>query len=198
MLEELVKLLNELLDLTIYESKVYAVLLIKGSMTLSELSRETNVPKTKIYQVARSLEEKDLVEIIRVRPYRIINEKIRSKCTDLEKKKEVLINILDKFKKSNIETIAEIANVKIIDTEERLLQHLSNDLRKAKEKIMAVVSKTPVKFNWSMLLGALFEALLNGAKFIYIVPKNSMSKKIFVEILRGVVCEENLEHIEIS
>jgi sugar-specific transcriptional regulator TrmB len=201
MLEELVKLLNELLDLTIYESKAYAVLLIKGSMTLSELSRESNVPKTKIYQVARSLEEKDLVEIIRVRPYRIIirdpyriiNEKIRSKCMNLEKKKETLINILDKFKKSNIETIAEIANVKIIDTEERLLQHLSNDLRKAKEKIMAVVSKTPVKFNWSMLLGALFEALLNGAKFIYIVPKNSMSKKIFVEILRRIVCEENLD-----
>ncbi|MGC9148467.1 MAG: TrmB family transcriptional regulator [Sulfolobales archaeon] len=201
MMEELIKLLNELLDLTIYESKVYAVLLVKGSMTLSELSRESGVPKTKIYQIARSLEEKDMVEIIRVRPYkiyikdpyRVINEKIRSKCADLENKKEILLNILEKFKRNNLETFAEIASVKIIDTEEKLLEYLSNDLRKAKEKIIAVVSKTPVKFNWSMILEALFEALSKGARFIYIVPKNSMSKKIFTEILRRIICGENLD-----
>ncbi len=201
MLNELVRLLGELLDLSLYESKVYATLLIKGSMTLSELSKETGVPKTKIYHVSRSLEEKGFVELIRVRPYRliikdpykVIGEKIRTRCSELETKRQALYVLIEKIRGSGIESFSEIASIKILENEKVLMKYLSNDLRNSRSSIIATVSKTPVKFNWVEILDAVLEAILNGSKFIYLVPGNSMSRKLFINIMRSVLCEKNLD-----
>ena len=51
-----------------YEIKVYISLLEKGSMTASEISKKSNVPYSKIYEVLNSLEGRGWVESNSSRP----------------------------------------------------------------------------------------------------------------------------------
>jgi sugar-specific transcriptional regulator TrmB len=58
----------ETLGLTIYEAKAYICLVEKGTSSAGELSKVTEIPHSKIYEVLIRLEKKKLVEIQKSRP----------------------------------------------------------------------------------------------------------------------------------
>lgn len=173
-------------------------------MRITDLSRESGIPKTKIYQVVKSLKEKDLIEVIRLKPYRVlardpihvISEKIRSRCERLNERKKVIIEILKKVGKVSVESVSEIASIKILEGEKELISYLRNDIRDSRKRIIATVSKTPVEFDWISLIRDLVEALSRGSRFIYIAPGESMSKKIIANIIRSLVCGEKRHFLE--
>jgi sugar-specific transcriptional regulator TrmB len=69
--EELIVSLQSL-GLTVYESKVYAALLLFGPLSSSDLANKSEVPQPRVYDVIKSLMEKGLVAIIQNRPKKFI------------------------------------------------------------------------------------------------------------------------------
>ena len=51
-----------------YEAKVYAALIVRGELTASEIHKVSGVPRTKVYEVLRNLEDKGFVEVIKSSP----------------------------------------------------------------------------------------------------------------------------------
>ena len=64
---ELVDILKDF-GMSDYESKVYTALIFLGPSKASEISKESKVPQSKIYEVLDKLIEKQLVEVYSVRP----------------------------------------------------------------------------------------------------------------------------------
>ncbi|MEM5834823.1 MAG: helix-turn-helix domain-containing protein [Candidatus Aenigmatarchaeota archaeon] len=65
--EELVNLLKNF-GMNDYEAKVYSALVFLGPSKASEISRESKVPQSKIYEVLERLAERQLVEVYSIRP----------------------------------------------------------------------------------------------------------------------------------
>ena len=57
-----------------YEIKVYISLLENGSMPASEISKKSNVPYSKIYEVLNSLEERGWIESNRLETAEILSQ----------------------------------------------------------------------------------------------------------------------------
>ncbi|MEM3386822.1 MAG: TrmB family transcriptional regulator [Nitrososphaerales archaeon] len=72
------------LGLTEYEIKAYTTLIEYGEQTASDLSRNSGVPYSKIYEVLNSLEEKGWVEVERSRPSRFY-PKPPATCVEITK-----------------------------------------------------------------------------------------------------------------
>ncbi len=64
------KIVNALKNLGFreYEARVYAALIAKGELTASEIHKVSGVPRTKVYEVLRNLEERGFVEMIKSSP----------------------------------------------------------------------------------------------------------------------------------
>ncbi|WP_456468774.1 TrmB family transcriptional regulator [Archaeoglobus sp.] len=58
-----------------YEARIYATLAVKGEATASEIHKISGVPRTKVYEVLKSLESKGFVETIKSSPasFRVID-----------------------------------------------------------------------------------------------------------------------------
>jgi sugar-specific transcriptional regulator TrmB len=71
-LDEFTELINALkeLGLTEYEAKIYITLTRLNSGNVSEITRESDVPRPKIYETLNELEKKDLVEVQYGKPRR--------------------------------------------------------------------------------------------------------------------------------
>jgi sugar-specific transcriptional regulator TrmB len=65
--EELVNILRSF-GMNDYEAKVYSALVFLGPSKASEISRESKVPQSKIYEILEKLAERQLVEVYSIRP----------------------------------------------------------------------------------------------------------------------------------
>lgn len=74
-----------------YEAKVYCAMIFLGHSKASEISKESKVPQSKIYEVLDKLVEKRLVEIYAVRPkeFRVIAPEVMLKNLMGEKEREI-------------------------------------------------------------------------------------------------------------
>ncbi|MBO8179763.1 MAG: TrmB family transcriptional regulator [Archaeoglobus sp.] len=75
-----------------YEARVYATLAMKGEATASEIHRMSGVPRNKVYEVLRSLEDKGMVETVKSSPavFRAIDPE-----SFLEEYKEQFVTAVD-------------------------------------------------------------------------------------------------------
>jgi sugar-specific transcriptional regulator TrmB len=102
--KEVIELFKNL-NLGDYESKTYSALIFLGPSKVSEISRESKVPQSKIYEVLERLMAKELVEVYGVRPKEfkavhpniilksLLDEK-EKELTDMKQKMDVLSNFL--------------------------------------------------------------------------------------------------------
>jgi sugar-specific transcriptional regulator TrmB len=104
------------LGLNEYESKVYVTLSLLGPAKASEISKQSEVPRSKIYEVLESLIEKQMVEVSQEKPkmFRAIAPEVAIK-TMLNAKEEEF-SILKKKAK------AIIKELKVLPGEEKLAE----------------------------------------------------------------------------
>lgn len=90
-MEETVEVLKRL-GFRDYEARVYATLAMKGEATASEIHRMSGVPRNKVYEVLRSLEDEGMVETVKSSPavFRAIDPE-----SVLEEYKEQLVTAVD-------------------------------------------------------------------------------------------------------
>ena len=125
------------LGLTKYESETYYTLTKHITLTATEISKYSNVPRSKVYDVLKRLKEKGYIETTDTRPikytviparniYRTEKEKLIEELNETE---ETLINIYEK-------QISQVqAPVWLIHEEEKIIEKETEIIRKAKETI---------------------------------------------------------------
>ena len=67
-LQHTLERVGERLTLGEYEIEVYLTVLEHGELTASEVAESTGVPQPRVYDTARSLEDRDLAELRESRP----------------------------------------------------------------------------------------------------------------------------------
>jgi len=79
-------------DLSDYESRTYSALLFIGPSKVSDISRESKVPQSKIYEVLEKLMVKQLVEVYGIRPkeFKAVHPNVALKGMLEEKEKELI------------------------------------------------------------------------------------------------------------
>ncbi|KUJ94550.1 MAG: hypothetical protein XD40_0323 [Archaeoglobus fulgidus] len=90
-MDEIIEVLKRL-GFRDYEARVYATLATRGEATASEIHRVSGVPRNKVYEVLRSLEDRGMIETIKSSPavFRAIDPE-----SVLEEYKEQLVSAVD-------------------------------------------------------------------------------------------------------
>jgi len=138
--ETLVNLFKEY-GLKEYEAKAYVSLLFSRELTASELSRVSEIPQPRIYDVLNSLKLKGLVEIRQERPqkFRAVDPKIALQILSndllarLSNVRQTIFSEIEKLKPQDQSLLLEEPNVWII-----------RNLDKAKQKIKSLIEAANV------------------------------------------------------
>jgi len=103
-------LINDLIEFGFsdYEARVFLILSIRGPLTASDISKNTEIPYSKVYEIVNKLESKSILEIAlngKNKKYKILDtshiikkiiEEKKKNASDLEKKAD---NVLKRIKK---------------------------------------------------------------------------------------------------
>ena len=202
--EDILNMIKNVLELNTYESRIFLTLAVKGSMRISDLSRETEIPRTKIYQVIKELNRKGIVTIISKKPYivelkdpaEILREKIEREYKNKKELSEKILSYIEKARSYDVKSVRDIAHVTIIDNHENFIKNLSSDIERSEDYILVVVSRTPIEINWRNLLKPLFKTIMRGVAFRYIAPPKSRSLMMMNEIIKMILHREDLSMIQ--
>ena len=169
------------LGLTLYEAQAYITLTSLISTTAIEVSKKSNIPRSKIYDVLKKLEEKKFIEIEYGRPH---TYHVKSPIDVLTREKEKINSQID-------DEITRLTNIyengmnqvqapiwRIYGVEKIIAQEIEN-IKRAKTSI-------------NMRIGFLFES--EGEALIDAFNSN---KNLKVNILASPTCYINNEKIDI-
>jgi len=171
--------------LTEYESKAVLSLIQKGSLQAPEISRNSGIPKTRVYDVLEKLEEKGLVVSLQGRPKKyqaIESEKIISKLLESKKKEfsEIELNALKLKEKLDFtgkqEEREHIMKVKHLNDFDRILEQ---EILKAKK---SVIGFTEIKDKRNLLQEALAKAVEKKIKVKIISNSKEIEKLLHEKI----------------
>ncbi len=144
-----------------YEIKAYLGLLEQYPVNGYTLSKETGIPRSRIYDVIRSLKEKQLIFELQegdtkkykpLSPQMLVNKYKREMDDALHAIESYTVNIYDNEKEDN--------SLIVITGWEEILRFLDQFIREAKTRVAISVWQN----EWSMLKGAVDDARSRGVK----------------------------------
>lgn len=166
-----------------YESKTYSALLFIGPSKVSEISKESKVPQSKIYEVLDKLMQKQLVEVYGIRPkeFRAIPPNVAFKNILMEKEKQVA-----DFKE-NVGMLADILKQndqdQVLDgiwtTKENGWKSFINkvcDMIARSNKYIYIVTRD---FSWSYRLGQLVKSSFRRGVEIRIISMREIDDTVY-------------------
>lgn len=135
------------LGLTHYEIKAYAALLARGPMQASAISREADVPYSKIYEVLVSLEKKGWLDVDHDRPAKYYSkspsmalETVKTKMeSDIRRNETQIMGELQPL--FNSKDTRESQNIWIIRGEFNILARIRQTLTKCERELLIAVPK---------------------------------------------------------
>ena len=192
--EEFLSRLRKIFDLNLYEVKVWAALLSRGTSTAGELSTIADVPRSRTYDILESLEKKGFVimklgkpikfialkpeEVIeRVKKNLVVAAKEKSKRLERLKGEEVLTELSSLFKEG----------VKYVDASDlsgsvkgrqNLYNHLDMLIREAQSTITLVTTAEGLNRKSEVLIPSLEKAKKRGVKIRIAAPITAANKKV--------------------
>jgi sugar-specific transcriptional regulator TrmB len=175
--EETRKVLQEL-GLSDYESRVYLALLEKGVLTASQVSKQSGVPYSKVYETLASLEEKGWIETQHSRPSRYYpkapSEALAAMKLQLEEKvktwEKTLLSELEPFYERR--EIREKPDLWILRGEFNTLAKLKEMMEKAKNELMVAAPILP-KTLTDAVTPMLMRLQSTGVKVLLMVSKEA-------------------------
>ena len=138
--------------LTEYEQEAYIGLLRCGDLTGPELSSKTEIPKTRVYDVLRSLEDRGLVSQIQQSPMKFApNDLEDSLGSEFTKK----INKLDFLREQTIEELSDLGSeekeeasdsVDVFKGEDQMFQQIAQRIQGCEKELKILgVGRSPPK-----------------------------------------------------
>ncbi|MEM4672538.1 MAG: helix-turn-helix domain-containing protein [Sulfolobales archaeon] len=205
---KLLDILRELLDLTLYEARVYLYLLLRDQAFIRDIARDVRIPRTKIYQIIRSLRDKGFIEVYRDKllkarirdPLNTIAYYTESRCRRLKELSDTMKDIVSRIRIERSEGLNAnaIASVDILNTYEEFENSLISDLNMMRSQATVVVSRKPIEINWRRLVLELFRAMIKREiRFRYITPPYSKGSSIIKDLIRHfcMSTQETLPHL---
>ncbi len=179
--EKLIKTLKKL-DLTSYEAKAYITLNSLTSGTAVEISKESGIPRSKIYDILKKLETRNFIEISDGKP---LTFTVIPPEKSFKKQKEEIIAELEEAEEYLNEIYTDkISHVQapiwLIPTDEKII---------AKELEIIKQTRNKINIRIGFLNEGEAEMLINSFK--------SLSPSTEVKILAAPECEINGEKIDI-
>ena len=169
------------IGLTLYEAQAYVTLTSLIQATAVEVSEKSGIPRSKIYDVLKKLNEKDFIEIEDGRPLTYI---VKSPVEVLSREKERINEKLD-------DTITRLSN-----TYENGMSQVQAPIWRIYGVDKIINQETEIikraKMSINMRIGFLFE---NEAESLIKAFKSN--KKLKVKILASPICYVNNEKIDI-
>ncbi|MDG5777693.1 TrmB family transcriptional regulator [Haloarculaceae archaeon H-GB2-1] len=126
------------IDFGDYEMDVYLAVLDNGELTPSEIAEHSDVPQTRVYDIVRELEDRELVEIRESRPMRIVAidpEDVFPSLTDS------LETISESLKRRYTEPAGVTEAVSLVKSSTSILRYIEDVIESAEYEL--VLSLTP-------------------------------------------------------
>ena len=145
-LDDKVRKLRRYTNLSEYQSRVYVSLVLYGPSKVSDISRLSGVPRTKVYEVLKVLIDKGLVEAIPTKPAMFITRSpinafknrlrlLERRVADFSRLLEFLENFYRKTKNKKIEE----AKIWIVSRDE-IINKIQNMISEAKNSVIILTS----------------------------------------------------------
>ncbi|MCD6092538.1 MAG: TrmB family transcriptional regulator [Candidatus Aenigmarchaeota archaeon] len=159
------KIINALKDfgLTDYEARVYYAVCISKIAPATELSKLSEVPRARIYDILSTLARKGWVNILEGTPtkytssnFNIIKKKVEEKENKLKKSKTVILEEIEAYSKGDEEVMSEAAQELILG-KENVMKVITNLIQTSKSEIV-------INYFSDRLLNNLFSFLKDAKK----------------------------------
>jgi sugar-specific transcriptional regulator TrmB len=175
------------MGLNAYETDAYIVLLEGGQMTAMEISREANVPYSKIYDVLNSLKQKGWIKSTETRPFKYYPVPPLEAATNAKRRLEDEYQNWEQRLAEDLQPLyekrelVERPDILILHGQQAVLSKLEEVLKKANREIMIAAPA------FTRPLIALIESPLNGIKKTVVVKLMIAGKREDWLFLKKVV-----------
>ncbi len=119
------------LGLTNYEARAYVCLVEKGLLNAGDISRLTEIPHSKVYEVLRRLEKRRLVEVQKGRPLIFRALEPTTALNRLERESKESLEKEFHERKTSLESDFEQRMVEVAQAQKRALDELENIFEKS-------------------------------------------------------------------
>ena len=209
--EEFLKKLRSVFNLNIYEVKIWTSLLSRGLATAGELSDNSNVPRSRCYDVLESLEKKGFVIMKIGKPIKYIavdpKEVIKRVKQRIEKSAEEQVDMLNRVKDTNIyeeinllykQNIAHIDPIKLSGTmkgRDSIYNQIDSMLNDAKRTVTIMTTTEGLKRKVRALKPKLQKLAKRGVKIKIAAP---VTEDVLEDIkqLKDIAQVKNIEKIQ--
>lgn len=195
------------IGLNLYERKLYAALLARGTSTAGELSEIANVPRSRSYDVLESLADKGFVVVQHSKPLRYVaippDQALDRAKNRIREKLETMVIRLEQFKDSD--ALGELKQlyskgVSLVEAADlsgslkgryALHQHIEMMLKAAKKTIDIITTEDGLKELANAHQNLIEAASARGVQIRIVAPVTSSTKEI-AKTLNGVAKIKNL------
>ncbi|MEK6852298.1 MAG: helix-turn-helix domain-containing protein [Nanoarchaeota archaeon] len=196
--KELVDKVKQNFDLNIYESKVWLALLTKGVASIAEINDLSKVPRSRIYDVLKSLETKGFcmerlgkpIKYLALEPEVVVERLKKSIESTAKERTEILEKVkksneyveLEKLFKTNISPVETFGSV--LKGRNSVLAQMANLIKDAKKTVVVVSNSDALEKNILYLAPVLKKKASQGVDIKIGVAGNSNSYPEVLDDLR--------------
>ncbi len=209
--DEFLSRLRKIFNLNLYEVKVWAALLSRGTSTAGELSNISDVPRSRTYDILESLEKKGFIIMKLGKPIKFIalkpREVVERVKKNLAKHTQIKIKRLDELKDD--EVLEELNNlftkgIKFVEPSDlsgslkgrqNLYNHLDMLIRNAEKTITMVTTAEGLNRKLEALMPSLEKCKKRGIKIRIAAPIDKNNLKVAKE-LKKVAEVRNLQGVK--
>ncbi|MEK6894966.1 MAG: helix-turn-helix domain-containing protein [Nanoarchaeota archaeon] len=209
--EEFLSRLRKIFDLNLYEVKVWAALLSRGTSTAGELSNISDVPRSRTYDILESLEKKGFIimklgkpiKFIALKPEEVVERVKKNLMRDAQDRTKRLDNLKED------EVLEELHNlftqgVKFVEPSDlsgslrgrqNLYNHLDMMIRDAEKTITIVTTAEGLNRKFEALMPSLEKCKKRGIRIRIAAPidKNNLNVARDLKKVAEVKSMENMK-----
>lgn len=199
------------IGLNLYERKLYASLLARGTSTAGELSEMATVPRSRSYDVLESLADKGFVIVQHSKPLRYVAiapaEAMERAKNRLTEKMHIGVERIDQFKKSSaLDELAQLhsSGVDLVDSADltgalkgryALHQQVETMIKTASKSMDIITTETGLQELYTQHSGLIQSAIDRGVKVRVAAPVTSKNQAA-AKALEAVVEVKELTKME--
>jgi sugar-specific transcriptional regulator TrmB len=195
--DEFLSRLRKIFDLNLYEVKVWAALLSRGTSTAGELSNISDVPRSRTYDILESLEKKGFIlmklgkpiKFIALKPEEVVERVKKNLIKYAKERTERLENL------KNDEVLEELNSlftkgVKFVEPSDlsgsirgrqNLYNHMDMMLRGAEKSITIVTTREGLSRKFEVIMPTLEKCKKRGVKIRIAAPVDNSNIKVAKE-----------------
>jgi len=188
--DEFLSRLRKIFDLNLYEVKVWAALLSRGTSTAGELSNISDVPRSRTYDILESLEKKGFILMKLGKPIKFVAlkpERVKKNLVKYAKERtDRLENLRDDEVLGELNSLFT-KGVKFVEPSDlsgslrgrqNLYNHLDMMVREAEKSITIVTTKEGLNRKFEAIMPTLEKCKKRGVKIRIAAPIDASNLKV--------------------